>query len=145
MQQLEDGAQKAERAREAVVALKRLVEEHDTAARDKEETERKRKEASERLNRSKAVLLKLEDVKRRYTALVLSSDPPARGLELEKIMYDNFEVFDLDPKASFRLKGEQMMEHFHSMALTTSSKPNGKKRRSLEQKWMPLPLRLAGS
>lgn len=108
LQQLEDGAQKAERAREAVAALKLLVEEHDTAAKEKEEIERKRKEASERLNRSKAVLLKLDDVKRRYTALVLSSDPPARGLELEKIMYDIFEVFDLDPKASFRLKGEQI-------------------------------------
>jgi Restriction endonuclease len=108
LEQLEDGLQKAERAREAVVALKRLVEEHDATAREKEDIEKKRKEASERLNRSKAVLLKLEDVKRRYTALVLSTDASSRGLELEKIMYDIFEVFDLDPKASFKLKGEQI-------------------------------------
>lgn len=108
LEQLEDGAQKAARAKEAVAALKALVEEHDTTAKDREESIRLRREAAERLNRSKAVLLKLEDVKKRFAALVLSSELQSRGLELEKIMYDIFEVFDLDPKASFRLTGEQI-------------------------------------
>lgn len=31
-----------------------------------------------------------------------------RGFELERVMYDLFELFDLDPKASFRTVGEQI-------------------------------------
>src|SRR5207244_12227005 len=64
LEQLQDGAQKAARAKEAVAALKALVEEHDMTAKDREESIRLRKEAAERLNRSKAVLLKLEAVKK---------------------------------------------------------------------------------
>jgi hypothetical protein len=108
LERLEDGRQKAERARSAVSALKRLVEDHDQVVRAKEEAERLRKQEADRLNRSKAVLGKLEETKRRYTALVFSNDPQNRGLELEAVMYDVFELFDLDPKASFKIKGEQI-------------------------------------
>ena len=108
LERLEDGKQKAERARLAVQSLKRLVEDHDEEVRKKEETEKLRKQEAERLNRSKAVLSRLEETKRRYTTLVLSTDPQGRGVELEKVMYHIFEIFDLDPKASFRLKGEQI-------------------------------------
>lgn len=41
-------------------------------------------------------------------ALVVSTNAQARGFELEKIMLDLFELFDLDPKASFRNVGEQI-------------------------------------
>jgi hypothetical protein len=41
-------------------------------------------------------------------ALVVSQNVQGRGFELEKVMYDLFELFDLDPKASFRNTGEQI-------------------------------------
>ena len=41
-------------------------------------------------------------------SLVISQDRQDRGFELEKVMYDLFELFDLDPKASFRNTGEQI-------------------------------------
>ena len=59
LERLEDGAQKAARAREAVETLKRHVEQHDAATKAREEIEKKRREEAERLNRSKAVLQKL--------------------------------------------------------------------------------------
>ena len=108
LERLEDGAQKAARAREAVAALKQHVEKHDAATKEREDIEKKRREEAERLNRSKAVLQKLEDVKKRYISLVMSADPHSRGVELEKVMYDIFEIFDLDPKAAFKLKAEQI-------------------------------------
>lgn len=40
--------------------------------------------------------------------LVISADKQGRGYELEKLMHDLFELFDLDPKASFRTTGEQI-------------------------------------
>src|SRR5262249_13903839 len=41
-------------------------------------------------------------------ALVVSANVQGRGFELERAMYDLFELFDLDPKASFRNTGEQI-------------------------------------
>ena len=38
----------------------------------------------------------------------MSTDPQGRGYELETVLYDLFELFDLDPKASFRNTGEQL-------------------------------------
>ena len=55
-----------------------------------------------------AVRQRLGEIKNRYMALVTSPNPQQRGFDLEKVMYDLFELFDLDPKASFRNVGEQI-------------------------------------
>lgn len=41
-------------------------------------------------------------------SLVISQNVQGRGFELEKVMYELFDLFDLDPKASFRNTGEQI-------------------------------------
>jgi hypothetical protein len=41
-------------------------------------------------------------------SLVASDNPQQRGFALEKVLKGLFELFDLDPKASFRLAGEQI-------------------------------------
>ena len=40
--------------------------------------------------------------------MAVSGESQAKGYELEKIMFELFDLFDLDPKASFRNKGEQI-------------------------------------
>jgi hypothetical protein len=40
-----------------------------------------------------------------------------RGFALEKVMYDLFRLFDLDPKASFRITGEQIDGAFTLQAM----------------------------
>ena len=40
--------------------------------------------------------------------MISSNDPQSRGYMLEKILKELFILFDLDPKASFRIKGEQI-------------------------------------
>jgi len=64
--------------------------------------------AAERLRASGAVRERLSQINQRYSALVVSADPQSRGFELERLMYDLFELFDLDPKASFKNTGEQV-------------------------------------
>jgi hypothetical protein len=59
-------------------------------------------------NDSKLRKTNLEDIKNRFVNLQTSSDPQNRGFELEKIMYDLFKHFNLDPKASFKNMGEQI-------------------------------------
>lgn len=106
--QLDGGAQKVERARTAVRQLKSLLTPHEQVKTEREEIAKRQQLAAEKLKSNAAVRQKLEDIKNRYMALVTSSSAQQRGFELEKVMYDLFELFDLDPKASFRNTGEQI-------------------------------------
>ncbi|MDI5986266.1 restriction endonuclease [Halomonas sp. M4R5S39] len=108
LQNLEDGQKKAQRAKSAVQELRRIVESHDTATKESEDLEERRRREAERLRNNRAVIQRLEEIKTRYMDLVTSSSPQQRGFELEKVLYDLFDLFDLDPKASFRIQGEQI-------------------------------------
>jgi len=108
LEQLDGGAEKAARARSAVAQLKQLVEPHQQVQKEKDELEERQKRAAEKLKANYAVRQKLEDIKNKYMALVVSQNVQGRGFELERVMYDLFELFDLDPKASFRNTGEQI-------------------------------------
>lgn len=108
LDQLEGGEQKAERARNAVEQLKRFVEPHQERQREEDELTERQRRIAEKLKANAAVRQKLEDIKTRYMSLVISPNVQGRGFELEKLMYDLFELFDLDPKASFRNTGEQI-------------------------------------
>ncbi|HUO14239.1 MAG TPA: hypothetical protein VMX38_04565 [Verrucomicrobiae bacterium] len=108
LEQLEGGPEKASRARAAVAQLKSLLEPHDQIKREQDDLVERQKRASEKLKANAAVREKLEELKGRYMALVTSTIAQTRGYELEKVMYDLFELFDLDPKASFRNTGEQI-------------------------------------
>jgi len=105
---LEDGSKKAERARQAVAELKRILETHDKNVREEDQIEERRKRAAEKLKQSAAVRQKLEEIKTSYMLLLSNTSPQQRGFDLERILYDLFDLFDLDPKASFRLQGEQI-------------------------------------
>jgi hypothetical protein len=106
--QLDGGAQKVERARAAVLQLNSLLTPHEQAKLERDEIAKRQKHAAEKLKSNAAVRQKLGDIKNRYMALVTSPNAQQRGFELEKVMYDLFELFDLDPKASFRNTGEQI-------------------------------------
>src|SRR5205814_9550018 len=108
LEQLDGGVEKAERARVAVAQLQRLVEPHEQATRERDDLAERQKRAAEKLRANAAVRQKLEDIRIRYMALVVSTNVQGRGFELERVMYDLFELFDLDPKASFRNTGEQI-------------------------------------
>ena len=43
-----------------------------------------------------------------YCQLVTSNDLQGRGYRLEEMLKQLFELFDLDPKASFKIEGEQI-------------------------------------
>lgn len=108
LKQLDDGSQKVEKARSAVAQLKQLVEPHQDAKKEQDEVKKRQEQAANKLKENKAVRLKLEAIKNRYMELVSSDNAQGRGFELEKIMYELFELFDLDPKASFKNLGEQI-------------------------------------
>ena len=108
LEQLEGGAQKARRAREAVEQLRQLVEPHQEKKKDEEEFARRQKERQEKLKANKAVREKLAELNANFMSIAAGSNPQNRGFDLERLMYDLFELFDMDPKASFRNIGEQI-------------------------------------
>jgi hypothetical protein len=108
LDQLDGGAEKTAHAHAAVAHLKSLLEPHDLMKQEQEEIEKRRRRAAEKLRSNAAVRQKLEDIRNHYMTLVVSTDNQGRGFKLEKVMYDLFELFDLDPKASFRNTGEQI-------------------------------------
>lgn len=106
--QLDGGDQKVRIAKDAVEHLQKLVKPHQDAEIEAAAIEQRQKESAAKLKANQAVREKLGEIKTRYMGFVTSTDKQGRGFELEKLMYDLFDLFDLDPKASFRNTGEQI-------------------------------------
>jgi hypothetical protein len=104
---LEDGQSKVRVAKEAVTALKTLVEAHEDILHDRRKSEERRAAARERSDATAGIQHKLTELRNKYLSL-LPSDHQRRGFILEKILIELFELFDLDPHASFRVVGEQI-------------------------------------
>ena len=117
LERLEDGKRKAAEALQAVRKLHDLVQQHDKVVTDQKEAAVRRREQAVRLDTRKAMIQGLEELKQRYIALVIEKNTQKRGFGLEKVMYDLFRLFDLDPKASFRITGEQIDGAFTLQAL----------------------------
>lgn len=108
LERLEDGKQKAKTARETVEALRKQMEGHLNLLEELKNQEERRKTTYETTLKVLDVQQKLEEIKTEFYQLVSSSDFQVRGFKLERIIKDLFTLFDLDPKASFRIQGEQI-------------------------------------
>ncbi len=108
LMQVDDGEKKARRAKEAVYQLKELVEPHEDKRKEEEAAEGRRRVRIEKLKKNSAVREKLRELNSQFMMIATGSNPQARGFDLERLMYDLFELFDLDPKASFKNVGEQL-------------------------------------
>jgi len=105
---LDGGDEKARKACAAVEALRKQMAGLETILEEEREIERRRKEAYERRLKTDAVRQVLQELTQEYCELLSSEDPQGRGYKLETILQKLFDVFDLDPRASFRVVGEQI-------------------------------------
>jgi hypothetical protein len=78
-----------------------------------------------------AVQEKLQGLTKDYLALLTEQDAQGRGFKLEKILRELFELFDLDPKASFRIVGEQIDGAFTFERPTIFWRQSGSRRPSV--------------
>lgn len=108
LERLEGGRQKVAAARASVLALRKLIHVHDALFDEQRQMEDRRRRAHEQMLRTTAVRTKLEGLKTEYFSLVSSRQPQRRGYQLEKIIRELFDLFDLDPRASFKIVGEQI-------------------------------------
>lgn len=105
---LEDGKEKAGRAQAAVAALKKHYDAHAGLVADKVAVERRRKEARVTAQHREALSEHLEALRQSYVQLLAMPDAQARGYRLQNLLSELFSLFDLDPKASFAIEGEQI-------------------------------------
>lgn len=105
---LDDGTRRVTEAKAAVAKLRTLVEPHKEAKDEESEARERQRRANERLKQNSAVRAKLAEIKSEFNALAISDGKQERGYQLEKILRGLFDLFDLDPKASFKITGEQI-------------------------------------
>ena len=108
LERLEDGKQKADAARNAVLALQKHTRGHARLREEQQQAEERRRRAHEDLLRRASVRQRVDELSQDYLALLSESNPQKRGYELERLLRGLFELFDLDPRASFRIAGEQI-------------------------------------
>jgi len=108
LERLDDGEAKAATARAAVRALQTFVLPHEEVLAEQKAIEARRKARYEALLQHQAVRDKLAKLQGEFFALISTTEPQRRGYRLETILNELFTLFDLDPKASFRVVGEQI-------------------------------------
>lgn len=108
LRKLEEGEDKARNAQNAVEALRKQLVGNQKLREEEKNAEKKREETHKRLLRVNAVQEKIKEINAEFLALLKEENPQKRGYRLEKVLKELFELFDLDPKASFRITGEQI-------------------------------------
>ncbi|WP_433032790.1 restriction endonuclease [Actinomycetospora sp. CA-053990] len=106
---LDDGAEKVQRAKAAVKALKDWIAPHRKQMEDLAAAEERLRERRDADLGAQAFQARLDELRAQFYSLHSGSNTPQeRGLILESLLRDLFELFDLDPRRSFKLNGEQI-------------------------------------
>jgi hypothetical protein len=105
---LDDGKAKAKKAQASVQALRKYVGNPTASDEEEEKAEERRRAAFEALVKTTAVQERLQALTKDYYDLLCSTDAQKRGYQLEGLLRELFTLFDLDPKASFKVTGEQI-------------------------------------
>lgn len=108
LRKLDAGVSKAKAAKAAVLALRAQLAGHQEIEEEARRAERRRGDARARVMRINAVQKQLETLNGEFYKLIESDKLQQRGYSLERVIKGLFDLFDLDPKASFRIIGEQI-------------------------------------
>ena len=108
LKKLDGGEAKAKQAENAIKALRDISKTFIQQQQAQEAAEAKRRQQYEESLKSQELQRKLEAIKQEYYLLISSEEPQSRGFKLEKVIKELVALFDLDPKASFRIVGEQI-------------------------------------
>ncbi len=105
---IDDADQKIDTAKERVESLRAHVEGHLDLIKAKERAEEKQKEYKERMSESLGFSQRLNDLGVKFGEIAVNPNPQKRGFQFEPFLNELFYLFDLDPKESFKIIGEQI-------------------------------------
>lgn len=104
----DDPEKKIKAATEKVEALKKHVKGHFDLVEEKEKIEKRKRTADQKRKATLEFNKKLEELKFKFYEIAGSDNPRKRGYDLEHFLNELFTLFDLDPKSSFKIAGEQI-------------------------------------
>ncbi|NIM68638.1 MAG: hypothetical protein GTO55_11005 [Armatimonadetes bacterium] len=103
-----DGQKRKREAERCLEHLRLLVKDHDAAVRTAEEEKQARRRQAEQARKGAAFCAKLAQLKERFLSFYSEQHAQQRGYMLEKLLYDIFDLFELEPRGAFKIKGEQI-------------------------------------
>lgn len=106
-ERLDDGDEKVARAKAAVAALRTYYDRHAEIHAEREAAEARRGAAQAIMRQNRAVQERLAALQQECMEM-MAMPYQERGYALERLLTRLFELFDLDPKASFKVVGEQI-------------------------------------
>jgi len=104
----EDGRRLKREAEVNVEKLRQLVQKHTARIKDEEKRKQAREQAAEQRLSQSSKNSRLEQLKQQFYDLCASSNGQERGRNLEPFLFDLFNLFDLYPRGSFAIVGEQI-------------------------------------
>jgi|SRR4030095_883775 len=104
----DDAEDKIARAKEAVEKLRRQTKGYFDVIEELKKAEERRELTKQKIKESISFQQKLEELKLKFYDITSNSNHQARGYQLEKFLNELFRFFDLDPKSSFKILGEQI-------------------------------------
>ena len=108
LKRCEDPEQKIRSAQEKVAALRGHVKGHLDLIKEKEDVAKRQEAAMKKRANSAAFKNKLEELKTKFYTIAMTDNHQQRGYDLEQFLNELFILFDLDPKSSFKIAGEQV-------------------------------------
>lgn len=103
----EDGTLRA-KARKAVNNLRNHTKGYIQRTKEHEEGKKRREISESKIAKNKSLLTELEELKALFYKLATNSNFQQRGFEFEKFLNKLFLLYELDPRASFKIHGEQI-------------------------------------
>ncbi len=99
---------KIKRAKDAVETLRNQAKGYFDIVEEKKKGQERKKIVTEKIKNVTALKGKLDELNQKFMEIASSSNAQKRGYGLEKLLNELFTSFDLDPKASFKITGEQI-------------------------------------
>jgi hypothetical protein len=108
LEKWDDSETKIKKAKNAVEALRKQASGY-FQLKEEEARAKQRKESYNIMQKEKEFArAKLATIKNNFTSMYTIENPIERGFAFEKFLNDFFEYYDLDPRRSFKILGEQI-------------------------------------
>lgn len=103
----EDGS-KRKKAKEAVQKLRTHTKGYNQITKEQEDAKKRRTEFERKIIKNKSLDDELNMLKETFNQLTKKKDLQQRGYDLEKLLNELFLLYELDPRGSFKIYGEQI-------------------------------------
>lgn len=103
----DDGTKKI-KAKKAVENLRKHTKGYIQITKEQEEAKKRREKTESKIAKNKSLEIELSELKSLFNTLATNYNFQQRGFQFEKFLNDLFQLYELDPKSSFKNHGEQI-------------------------------------